>query len=256
MDTLFHRTTSFTLPNSKTRSPWTGPHPPPLHSLRPVGKILPVMPRPRISTNLAVSVDGKISSSPPIPSGWTSRADHDRLLELRSPADALLIGRGTLEADRMTLTSPGKAIQPLRCIVSTTGNLDPAHPIFTKPGGPIHLLVTGTENPGIPPELLPRLTLHRMSLPDFLTELSTRHGVERLHCEGGGQLIRALAELDAIDDFHLTIAGHTLFGGLKSPTATGIPAHFLPQSRGFSLSHFDPRPEPGECLLTYTRSKE
>ncbi|MGL4402031.1 MAG: RibD family protein, partial [Luteolibacter sp.] len=95
---------------------------------------------PRISTNLAISADGKISSSPPRPSGWTSRADHARLLELRGNADAILVGRGTLEADRMTLTVPGKLVQPLRCVVSRNGVLDPAHPIFTKQGGGIHLL--------------------------------------------------------------------------------------------------------------------
>jgi hypothetical protein len=79
------------------------------------------MPRPWISTNLAISLDGKISSAAFHPSGWTSREDHARLHELRRPADALLVGRGTLVADRMALTVPGKAVQPLRCVVSTTG---------------------------------------------------------------------------------------------------------------------------------------
>jgi len=219
----------------------------------PGEKIHPVMPRPWISTNLAISADGKISPHPPRPSGWTSRADHERLLELRSRADALLIGRGTLEADRMTLTSPGKAVQPLRCIVSSSGKLDPDHPVFIKEGGGIHLLVTGNGTPEIPGKLLPRITVHQMSLADFLTELSIRHGVERLHCEGGGQLIRALAEMDAIDEFHLTLAGHTLFGGLKAATATGIPGNFLPESLRFRIVHLEARPDLGECFLSYVR---
>ena len=62
------------------------------------------MPRPWISTNLAISADGKIDSTASRPSGWTSRDDHARLLKLRESADALIVGCGTSEADRMTLT--------------------------------------------------------------------------------------------------------------------------------------------------------
>lgn len=203
--------------------------------------------RPHISTNLAISADGKISSTPPRPSGWTSPEDHARLLELRGNADAILIGRGTLEADRMRLTVPGKAAQPLRCIVSRNGKLDPAHPVFHAPGGKIHLLVTG----GFTGSAIPNVTFHQQSLLQFLTELTEKFQVQRLHCEGGGQLIRALAELDVIDEFHLTLAGHTLFGGLEASTATGIPAEFLPQSRSFELTRFEP--QAGECFLSYTR---
>ena len=206
--------------------------------------------RPWISTNLAISADGKISSVLRKPSGWTSREDHARLLELRAKADALMVGRGTLEADRMTLTVAEKPTQPLRCVVSRTGKIPQDHPIFQKPGGPIHLLVTGesavVEAPGV--------TLHRETLGGFLHTLASGYGVKHLHCEGGGVLIRALAEIDAIDEFHLTIAGHTIFGGVEAPTATGIPADFLPKSLDFKISVFEPLPQAGECFLSYRRS--
>ncbi|MEO5913424.1 MAG: dihydrofolate reductase family protein [Luteolibacter sp.] len=209
------------------------------------------MPRPRVSTNLAISADGKISSVRRIPSGWTSRDDHARLVDLRKNADALLIGRGTLESDAMTLTVPGSARQPLRCIVSETGKLDPAHPIFSTPGGDIHLVVTGDS----PPPSTPKITVHHRTLGEFLELLAADYGIRHIHCEGGGQLIRLLAEIDAIDDFHLTLAGHPLFGGLQAPTATGIPGDFLPKSLDFEISHFTPRPDLGECFLSYTRRR-
>lgn len=208
------------------------------------------MPRPWISTNLAVSADGKISTTDGRPSGWTSREDHARLLELRKSADALMVGRGTLEADRMTLTVPGKSTQPLRCIVSRSGILPADLPVFRKPGGPIHLLVTG-ELCRAPDSAL---TIHQGDLASFLETLASQCGVKHLHCEGGGGLIRALAELDAIDEFHLTLAGHTLFGGLDAPTATGLPSEFPPRSLGFFICHFEPRPELGECFLSYRRA--
>jgi riboflavin biosynthesis pyrimidine reductase len=204
--------------------------------------------RPWISTNLAVSIDGKISSVARRASGWTTREDHARLIDLRRGADALMVGRGTLEADRMTMKVPDQPVQPLRCVVSRRGVFDPGHPLFHSPGGEIHLLVT--ENPGCDP---PSGTVHHGTLAEFLTTLTEQHGVKRLHCEGGGGLIRSLAEMDAIDEFHLTLAGHTLFGGHGAPTATGLPGDFLPRSLEFEMSHFDPRSESGECFLSYRR---
>ncbi len=206
--------------------------------------------RPRVSTNLAISADGKISSVKRISSGWTSAEDHQLFLKHREGVDAILVGRGTLEADHMTMTAPGN---PLRCIVSRSGKLDPTHPLFSTPGGPVHLLVTGDEAPELPAALRDQVTVHRLTLVAFLEYLAAERGISTLHCEGGGQLIRALAEIDAIDTFHLTLAGHSLFGGLKAPTPTGVPGDFLPRSVNFRLTHFEPRPDLGECFLSYER---
>jgi 2,5-diamino-6-(ribosylamino)-4(3H)-pyrimidinone 5'-phosphate reductase len=208
------------------------------------------MPRPWISTNLAISADGKITSAHRQRSVWTSRDDHARLQELRQLADALMVGKGALETDQMTLTVPGKAVQPLRCIISKHGRIDPDHPVFLSSGGEIHLLATETPHP----QPLRGATIHHQSLATFIETLATRYSVKHLHCEGGGTLIRTLAELDLIDEFHLTLAGHTLFGGLTAPTATGVPCEFLPKSLHFDLIHFDPRPQTGECFLSYRRT--
>lgn len=205
------------------------------------------MTRPRISINFAVSADGKISSVGKRPSGWTSKDDHARLLKLREGADALLVGRGTLEADRMTMKAPGN---PLRCVVSRRGGFDPTHPLFHSEGGPIHLLVTDGEAPDIP-----GVTVHTGALADFLQTLAEA-GVKHLHCEGGGELARELATMDAIDEIHLTWAGHRIFGGRAAPTISGVPGDFLPASREYELVEFDPRPETGECFLSYRRKSQ
>lgn len=210
------------------------------------------MRRPWITTNLAVSADGKITSMDRKPSGWTSREDYARLLDLRQRADALLVGRGTLEADRMTLTVPRKPNQPLRCIVSAAGKIMPDHPVFQKAGGDIHLLVTGNTAPQVDAKAI----IHHQTLAEFLNTLASDLGVKYLHCEGGGSLIRSLAELDAIDEFHLTLAGHTIFGGGDALTATGVPAEFLPESLEFTLYHFEPLPYSSECFLSYRRTGE
>ena len=207
--------------------------------------------RPWISANLALSADGKIASGPNSPSGWSSPRDHDRLRELRRPADALMVGHGTLRSDRMTLLcrNPLSGKAPLRCVVSEQGNFDPQHPLFQRPGGDIHLLVTGSH----PPREIPGTTLHRTDLPGFLRELRQEFSVQHLHCEGGGQLIHALATLDVLDELHLTYCGHLLFGGQSAPTATGIPGPWLPASRAMKLSSFEADPDTGECYLSYAR---
>jgi len=63
----------------------------------------------KIVLNFALTADGKISTTSKSPAHFTSKADLDRLHEIRSQADAILVGRGTLEADQMSLTTPAKS---------------------------------------------------------------------------------------------------------------------------------------------------
>ena len=90
---------------------------------------------------------------------------------------------------------------------------------------------------------------------EFLGGLQLNHGVRRLHCEGGGTLVRELAELDVIDEIHLTWAGHQLFGGAQTPGIMGNGGTFLPTSRSFRLTHFEPLEAQGEVFLSYERTQ-
>lgn len=214
--------------------------------------------RPRIILNFAITADGKTSTVNHDPAQFTSKIDLHRLLEIRKRADALLVGRGTLEADQMSMTIPGNlnpGRQPLRCVVSRSGDFDPGHKVFKTDGGPIHLLVTQAfPNFDAVPYQEAGATVHRGSLAEFLTELKEQHDVETLLCEGGGTLVRALAELSAIDEINLTYAGHTMFGGVQAPTITGALGEHLASSLRFELTHFEPL-DNGECFLTYFRSE-
>lgn len=210
--------------------------------------------KPHVSLNLALSADGKISDPASRPSGWTSPLDHTRLLRLRRGADALLVGRRTWLADRMTMRIPDSTHQPLRCIATRHGSLDPHHPVFHTTGGDIHVLCT---------ESLPDLPrpkdvhFHSGTLEGFLTTLCESHNVRTLHCEGGGFLVRELLRIEAVDTLYLTLAGHTLFGGLASPTLTGVPElGHLPLSTHLTLESFEPDPATGECFLTYRRKNQ
>jgi riboflavin biosynthesis pyrimidine reductase len=146
-----------------------------------------------------------------------------------------------------------KPEQPLRCVVSRSGKFDPNHPLFNTPGGDIHLLVTGKKTVASPVTMMTNVTLHYQSLLEFIETLAIHYHIKHLHCEGGGELINELAELDLIDDFHVTLAGHTLFGGQAAPTATGIPTKFLPATRSYEIQDFEALPDSGECFVSYRR---
>ncbi len=215
------------------------------------------MTRPTVLLNFAITADGKVSTVNKDPAHFTSQADLQRLLEIRMRSDAILVGRGTLEADEMSVTIPPELQpprQPLRCVVSRSGKFDLSHKVFHTRGGALHLLATHPA-PDYDPSLYEAAgaTVHRESLAEFLETLSTGHAVSTLLCEGGGTLVRALAELDAIDEINLTFAGHTLFGGADAPTITGHLGKHLPAALEFKLTHFEPL-DNGECFLTYRRS--
>ena len=216
------------------------------------------MTRPRILINFAITADGKTSTRAKDPAHFTSKLDLHRLLEIRKRADAILVGRGTLEADQMSMTIPAELKpkkQPLRCVVSRSGAFILSHKVFNSRGGTVHLLATGTDSSYDPvPYESAGAVVHQCQLPDFLHRLRTEYNVETLLCEGGGSLVRALAEIDAIDEVNLTWAAHTVFGGAEAPSITGALGEHLPASLHFALTHFEPL-ENGECFLTYERLK-
>lgn len=208
--------------------------------------------RPWISCCMALSADGKISSASRRPCGWTSRRDHQRLLDLRQGPQAIIAGRTTVMTDRMTMTSPNATVQPLRCIVSRSRPLPADHPIFQRNGGDIHCLFTDS----IPADAPVQAFIHHQSLQDFIQFLHRECKVRHLHCEGGGELLRSIAELDWLDELHLTLAAHTLFGGSGAPTLSGLPTDALPSSRTYAIKHFEPVPETDECFCSWIRVRE
>ena len=104
--------------------------------------------RPRVIANFALSADGKVSTRNFTPTGFTSKADKRRLLEIRCLGDALLAGARTISTDRMSMGIPASDLQerrraiglpsePLRVIVSNSGAFDPLWKVFQKAGSQI-----------------------------------------------------------------------------------------------------------------------
>ena len=221
--------------------------------------------RPRVIANFALTADGKVSTRNFTPTGFTSNADKRRLQEIRCLGDALLVGARTVSVDQMSMGVPasdlrerrsaaGLSPEPLRIIVSSKGRIDPRWKVFQRPGAPIVIFSTHRmrQISRASIALLADLWIFdspKVDLAAMLRILGADYGVRTVVCEGGPSLFRALLEIGAIDELHLTWAP-VIFGGAGSPTLTGIPGEFLPKTIRCHLKKMEV--EGGECFLTYT----
>jgi riboflavin-specific deaminase-like protein len=207
--------------------------------------------RPRVSIHFAVTVDGKVSTVRRTPAQFTSPVDKRRLLEVRSENDAVMVAKGTLEKDRMSLGLPdetlrnarvqqGRSVEPLRVIISGSGEISLDLPVFRNPGAPIILYTTKKMVSSARAALAPQVTIYdagegEVDLHFVLNHLFSQYHVRTLVCEGGPTLVKSLAQADLVDRIILTVAAK-LFGGKLAPTMTGLPGDFLPASRHFRLA--------------------
>ena len=219
------------------------------------------MSRPFVFINMAMSADGKIASANRKVTSFGSRADHARLLELRSKADAILAGAGTLNAQPDITLGPGKKQNhaPIRVVVCGRGQVNSKHKIFRTPGAPVVVLASE----GI---LCKRLTelkaladavyvcgANSVDFKEAFNFLSEKYHTKRILCEGGGKLNDSLFRAGVVDEVNLTICP-LILGGKDAPTiADGIGFKKLAQSAHFKLhSH----KEVGtEMFLTYRASR-
>ncbi len=223
--------------------------------------------RPFVLAHFAITADGKISTRAFTTTQFTSRADTRRLQETRTKADAVLAGRGTVEADNTSMGLPAKDLRearkakglppaPIRVMVSNSGRVDLDGKVFSYSASPLVVFSTSR----MPERLRSRVTRRAdlfifpgktVDLPAALKILREDFGVKRLVCEGGGRLLRALAERDLVDGIRITVAPK-VFGGRFAPTLTGLPGAFLNPPREFRFIRHSV--EGDECILDAIRA--
>ena len=192
--------------------------------------------RPLVGINMAVTVDGKITSSRREHPAFSSPRDRVHMDRLRAEADALMVGAGTIRADNPTwhvrtksvrerCLAEGKAASPHRVLVSASGRLSADSRFFETRHGGDSILVTLTATSAEDLEVFRdraivwRLGDERVDLVATLNALH-EHGVRRLLVEGGAELNWTLFDLDLVDEVHVTVTP-TLLGGRDAPTLLG-----------------------------------
>lgn len=221
--------------------------------------------RPRVIANFALTADGKVSTRNLTPTGFTSKTDKRRLLEIRSLGDAVLAGARTVKTDRMSMritaedlrrqrSATGKSPEPLRVIVSNSGAVDLSWKVFQTPGAPILVFSGAGMSLGARASVAQHADLWIFDTPEvdlaaMLQILRSDYQVRTVVCEGGPRLFRKLLEIGAVNELHLTWTP-LIFGGVKAPTLLGVPDKFLPATIRCRLR--DMRVQGDECFLTYS----
>jgi 2,5-diamino-6-(ribosylamino)-4(3H)-pyrimidinone 5'-phosphate reductase len=189
---------------------------------------------PFVFLNAAITADGKISPATRKFEPFGGPRDLGHLLELRATADAVMAGARTVDLDRVNMgpgpvkyrrkrLKRGLAEYNLRIIISGSGTIDPQAEIFRHRFSPIIILTSGRAS---------KQNLRRMQAVadevkvcgatgiDFaaaLRWLRKKWKVNRLLCEGGGEVNGAMFETGLVDEVHLTICP-LIFGGRDAPT--------------------------------------
>jgi riboflavin-specific deaminase-like protein len=213
-----------------------------------------------------MTVDGKVSTNALTPSGFTSRHDKHRLLEIRALGDAVLVGRNTLQTDDMSMGLPDQTLRearlargqkeyPLRVVVSRSGNFPGNLKIFRTHDSPI--IIYSTNLIRNREALEKQAALHLFGEEDLdlgavLAHLYESYQVRTLVCEGGPTLAKSLARADAVDQLFLTVAPR-LFGGGAAPGILGGPGDYLPASRNYRMLSMEII--GNECYLHYASDR-
>jgi riboflavin-specific deaminase-like protein len=195
--------------------------------------------RPYLVTNFALTLDGRATiggRSGPI----GSETDTALLVGLRKRSEALMIGAGTMRAERY-----GAVEDTLIVIVSGRLDLPWDAPLFETAGADV-LVCTDADTD--PPECAATVEILRhpdgVDLEALLAHLRRDRGIRGLLCEGGPRLHAQLIDGGLVDELFVTHAPK-LVGGEGPGLVTGLPAAERPLELAWLLE------EDGELFARY-----
>jgi riboflavin biosynthesis pyrimidine reductase len=230
--------------------------------------------RPFIIGNFVQTLDGIVSWNLP---GWSSGGaisgfnGEDRFIMalLRSCADAVMVGAGTLRDDTGHVWTPGFIYPdlesdfmdlrrhlgkshrgPLNVIVSGSGRIDLKEKVFSTDGVTTVILTTRQGNERLEKDYGKRLAgvtearvlpgQEELNPGDIASILHSEYGAELILNEGGPRLFSAFLRTRLCDELFLTVAPH--IGGNLAPRP-----HFA------EWASFGPSDAPSGALITVKR---
>jgi riboflavin-specific deaminase-like protein len=186
--------------------------------------------RPHVALNFVMTADGRVTYRGRAEIG--TRTDRALMVQLRSLADAVMIGAGTLRVDPFAPSIPGRERQPLAVVVSRTCQLPLGNQFFAHPGGRLvattaraaPAAVSAVRAAGAEVEVFGDADVDVDRLLGALRE----RGIRFLLCEGGPMLAGQLLARRIVDELFLTHAtlitaeagARRLFDGGPAPAGT------------------------------------
>jgi diaminohydroxyphosphoribosylaminopyrimidine deaminase/5-amino-6-(5-phosphoribosylamino)uracil reductase len=185
--------------------------------------------RPWVIAKWAMTLDGKLATSTGASRWISGEASRQIVHQLRGRVDAILIGRGTAEADDPLLVArpPGPRVA-VRVVVDTRASLS-VNSQLVRTARQVPLIVAAAADAA--DENVDRLSAagcevlrlagadHAARLDSLLAELGKRQMTNVL-VEGGSELFGALADAQQIDEAHAFIAPKFI-GGAAALTPLG-----------------------------------
>ena len=242
-------------------------YPPPVREVSAVYEELELPPagrregaRPYVVINTVSSVDGRTTMEGKA-AGIGSTTDRRTMRTLRSKVDAVMIGAGTLRAEKLSLglDGPDDLPQPLAIIVTGSGEVPLEEHLVVEEGQEVLILLSDAARRGVferlralaPVMKAPADSTGAVDLARSLLALEARCGVGSLLVEGGPGLNHALISHNLVDELFLTVAPQLLGGSaewsltlLRGPT---LPARDRPTLDLVSIHLAD-----GELFLRYS----
>lgn len=200
-----------------------------------------------VRVNMVASLDGAAAFNGRV-RPLSDAVDHQLLRALRTYADVVLVGAGTIRAERYgpaVLTAAqssyrlerwGLDAPPPIAVVTRTGNLPLDTPLFTGTVRPIVVTThrTATEHGPTLAEVADIVVAGEdtVDMPALIAAFRDR-GFRRILCEGGPTLLHDLVMHDLVDDMCLTVAPR--LAGPQPQQAAAGPT--LASPRSLSLRH-------------------
>jgi riboflavin-specific deaminase-like protein len=183
--------------------------------------------RPYLVINMVSSLDGKATIDWRT-KGLSTEVDRQLFHRLRTQADAIMVGAGTVRAERygrMTKSDElresrrqeGLEPDPLAVVVSARLDLPADLPLLNEPEQRV-VIATGSDA-SLPDGLASQITYERTGddLPLLAARLRHEHGVRSVVCEGGPTLNSHLLSAGLVDELWLTL-NPKLAGGAAALT--------------------------------------
>lgn len=188
--------------------------------------------RPHVSVNMAMSLDGRISTRRR--ERITLGTKHDRYLMdvLRAQSDAVIVGAGTLRHDgfpvlvrdqgvRAKRIAKGRPPHPVNVILSRSLLLPQNRSFFLRQDTD-KIVFTTHLAPKARVKRIERLAevivLRRRTVsPTAVLDILQKRGMKRVLVEGGGEIHFAFLREDAVDDIYVTLTPR-LIGGVGAPS--------------------------------------
>jgi riboflavin-specific deaminase-like protein len=191
--------------------------------------------RPYLGLNMVSTLDGRAALDGRT-RGLSTDLDRRLFHQLRTQADAVMVGAGTLRAERYgrmiksaewreRRRAAGLTPDPLAVVVSASLGLPPDLPLFQEPEQRV-VIATGShaELPGTAAKI--EYNRSGDDLPLLMSWLREEHGVRAVLCEGGPTLNSNLLAAGLVDELFLTL-NPKLVGG--SDAFTIVAGRGLPE---------------------------